>query len=658
MKVNFPSIKESLEDPKDSYPIEMHLFPEHIERIEKTKKNVFLEGFFGISSPKKGSSPHKNQEDHIQPNDFEESEEEEDSSPLSPFKRKGKGLSAFEKFEKVESLNLKQMLLAAQIKSVVDKINVLDKHEEVFKYEKNNKRLDNLKRELEKLQGRSNEITAIKESLEQQPDANFTEREMRDSEDFKPINVREKFQQTKRKLLMNKIQLRILDLFKKITYQKVEEFDEEFDSNSADKLSCDSYLFSSMLLEYLIFFITYAFLMIISVIILTIYHCFVLIFQPLMVLFCCSSLDNLMESFVKVKQNFIQVFSIIFQVFFILAFFLILFSPGVLVVTTQILCIGNLGTVTYIGTSNSSGLLLLKELMVLFFFFLSMKEISSAIDAIAYHYKRTFKDDSADEENKHSEGEAKVRPFLFPIRIVPQLLQIVMTFWFSYINIYLIGQVDDSANLVQNFAALVIVLEFDNYVMDFLRYMRVYTIYKKFLDAFVGNEDKKQNKINKLQKQIKTEEYKKSMRDYENILQTMIKDRRQSKYAPSSLRTDDYVDVAKNKIERLRRQKKFSDNLDNPDDNQDNKQELSKFWKIIHSLVDQNMIKNVISFLGKQKAIKVLLTNEEYPIDKEFRLGKSEKKAFHWFTFLAVCFGSLVVIMVFLMNNEMNGGDT
>ena len=148
------------------------------------------------------------------------------------------------------------------------------------------------------------------------------------------------------------------------------------------------------------------------------------------------------------------------------------------------------------------------------------------------------------------------------------------------------------------------------------------------------------------------------MLDYENILQTMIKDRRQSKYAPSNLRTDDYVDVAKNKIERLRRQKKLSDNLDNIDDNQDNKQELSEFWKIIHSFVDQNMIKNVISFLGKQKAIKVLLTNEEYPIDKDFRLSKSEKKAFHWFTFLAVCFGSLVVLMVFLMNNEMNGGDT
>ena len=656
MKVNFPSAKESEEDPKDSYPIEMHLFPENIEKIEKKKKNVFLEGFFGISSPKKGNNPLRNQDNNIQPDDSE-SEEEEDSSPMSPFKRKGKGLSAFDKLEKFESLNLKQMMLAAQIKSVVDKINVLDKHEEVFKHEKTNKRLDNLKRELEKLQGRSNDLTAIKESLEQQPDANVTDRERRDSEDLKPINVREKFQQTKRKLLMNKIQLRIFDLFKKITHQKVEEFDEEFDSNSADKLSCDSYLFSSMLLEYLIFFITYALLMIISVIILTIYHCFVLIFQPLMVLFGCSSLDILKESYVKVKKNFIQVFSIIFQVLFILAFFLILFFPGVLVVATQILCIGNLGTVTYVGTSNSSGLLLLKELMVLFFFFLSMKEISSAIDAIAYHYKRTFQDD-LDEEKKNTEGEVKARPFLFPIRILPQLLQIVMTFWFSYINIYIIGQVDDSANLVQNFAALAIVLEFDNYVMDFLRYMRVYTIYNKFLDAFLGDEDKKQNKINKIQKKIKIEEYKKSMLDYENILQTMIKDRRQSKYAPSNLRTDDYVDVAKNKIERLRRQKKLSDNLDNIDDNQDNKQELSEFWKIIHSFVDQNMIKNVISFLGKQKAIKVLLTNEEYPIDKDFRLSKSEKKAFHWFTFLAVCFGSLVVLMVFLMNNEMNGGDT
>ena len=439
---------------------------------------------------------------------------------------------------------------------------------------------------------------------------------------------------------MHKLQLKILELFRKITHQKVDDLEKEAEIGSMDQLDSDAYLFSSMVLEYLIFFLAYGLVIIMTVTTYMIFHFIVLIIQTFAMLFGLTSRESLDQSFKLAKDILVLMIFVVFQIVFILLFFQILFFPGILVVVTQIYCVSNLSNVTYTGDSETSySLMVLKQLMVVFFFFLSMKEISSAADAIAYHYKRTF--------------TAGLWCILFPIRMTPQLLQMVMTFWFCYINIYLIAQVNDTTDLIQNFAALAIVLEFDNYVMSFLRYMRFYTLYNKFLEMF-GDEEHKKKKITKAQKTLKIQELVGAIKEHEIILKSMRDERRESKTNSHTMEGQEgLITKAKEKLEKFKKK--------NPrltitgsqmmEGQKDKKQELNEFWQILHSIVDENIIRTAIIFLGKQEAIKVMLSKEQFPIDVEFKLSKAEKMFFNWFALVTVMTGILVITLVFLAYN-------
>ena len=159
----------------------------------------------------------------------------------------------------------------------------------------------------------------------------------------------------------------------------------------------------------------------------------------------------------------------------ILACFLgILFFPSLVVIITQTVCVTQLLSETStddIQFSSQTLMAILQFFMAVFFSFIAMKEISSCFDVMAYFYKM------------------KVWPtcgnrccylyglcFSFIIS-TPQIIQICVSFYTLYISISIIIVTTDATSLIQNFAGLSILLEFDDIVMAFLRYIRFHQVF-------------------------------------------------------------------------------------------------------------------------------------------------------------------------------------
>lgn len=593
---------------------------------EKPITNFFLKGFFGANS-----APIEKIE-MIELKSSDDDDDEEAMSPVSPLK--GKTMNEEERIAKIQELKFQHKELSIQLISVDDRINKINNKEEEEKDESSEAKLTQLRKKREKLTRTCDNIVAIKETLEN-PNANF-ESQKNKSVEQKIVEHEKKLQSHKRKLLMTKIRLKILELFRRVSNRKIEELEND-DGDDENKLSCDTYLFTSLLLEYLIFFLLFLSFIIVVMSLLMVYDLLAMIIHPILVLIKCSSKESLMKSFRLAKAHVVKFGSIIFQISMILTFFSFLFAPGILVVVTQVYCISTLQTVTYSGTAeDSSGLILLKELMVVFFFFLSMKEVSSAIANIGYHYKRSMKEESF--------------LMLLPIRACPQLLQIVMTFWFCYINIYLIEQVDDVANLIQNFAALAVVLEFDNYVMSFMRYMKFYKIYHKFLERILGKHEKKG--MSKEEKKQEIQSLLKNISDYEAFLKEIRELRSKNKDPKVSEPLEKRQEVVKHlkdkeKNEKIKKQ--IPPNPENHESSQNQKEKISVFFHILDSIMDdnENAINGAIKFLNQKNAIKIMLTKEEFQIEEDFVLDKLEKLIFDLVGFFTVGTGILVIILVF-----------
>lgn len=601
---------------------------------EKPMINFLVKGFFGESNPIQRAEIIE-----VNSSGGDDDDDDEGMSPISPLKGKGT-MNEEERISKIQELKFQHKELSIKLNSVDDRINKINNKEEEQEEQDESSRvkLTQLQKQRELLTKTCDDIIAIKEGLEN-PNLNLDSQKNKniDQTQSKIAEHEKKLQSHKRKLLMTKIRVKILELFRRVSSRKIEEL--ENDDGTDDKLSCDTYLFTSLLLEYLIFFLLFLCFIIVVMSLLMVYHLLALIFHPILVLLKCSTKESLIKSFQLGKVHIVKFGSVLFQISVILMFFSFLFSPGVLVVVTQIYCISNLQTVTYSGTLDSSGLILLKELMIIFFFFLSMKEVSSAIANIGYHYKRTIV------ENSYL--------ILLPVRACPQLLQIVMTFWFCYINIYLIEQVDDVANLIQNFAALAVVLEFDNYVMGFLRYMKLYKIYHKFLENILGKHDKK--RMSKADKEKEIEGLLSSISQYEKLLHEIRETRNKNKKSEVA----ETVEMKKEIVKQIKDQEK-KENLKkkippipaktiNHESSQNQKEKISVFFHILDSIMDENenAINGAINFLAQKNAIKIMLTKEEFPIEAPFVLGKLEKLIFDLVGFVTVGTGILVIILVF-----------
>ena len=590
---------------------------------EETKKQGLLSNFLG-----EDSSKYQNLEENK-----EEKYSLSDDDDISPIKTSNSFSNDEEDDEeRGHNLQLKENKVNNQIQAIDQKLKYIEeKDSDVHNSEKFNKQIVEMQNKLELLQKESQEIAKMKQILsEQQNKINDKVKE-----GLSPISkvseLERKIKSGKRKIYINKIWFRILDLKRKISAEKIDDFTKIADEHTMDKLDCDSYLFTSMVLEFFVFFVLFViFYGLLAAPLLLLVTIMALIFHPVFVLFRCSSCYSYKNTFRTAWKYIKQIFFVYGQLILIFFFFGILLFPGVLVLITQIICIYLLGSQEFSGGEvDSIWLLYLKVLMVIFFFFMGMKEVSSALHAITYFYKKSI-------EEKLSA--------LFPFRILPQLCQIGMCFWFCYINIYLIAQVDDTASLIQNFAALAIVLEFDNFVMEFLRYMKFYTLYRKFIEIFGDVLDHKSEKKNiKEKKKMKLDEYKNTLKEYENILNDLRKIKRKA----DELNQQSKLKDVKIKIDSLKKKLPILA-VSSPNENDVKKNDtVSDFLRIMNEIFTENVSRKVITRLGKQTTLKTLLTNNEFLIDEKYNLDKKEKLIFNFFGFLVVFSGILTITLVF-----------
>ena len=567
----------------------------------------------------------------------EENKEEKDSSSseedISPLKIGGNKLFSNEEedTERRHNLQLKEYKILNQIQTISQKLTYIEKDSDLQTSLKVNKEILEMQDKLEQLQKKSQEISKIKENLAEQQN-----KIIENGKEGLSLNKEHerKIRSGKIKIYTNKISLKILELKRKISASKLDELSKNADEQNLDKLDCDSYLFTSMVLEYFVFFLLLVFIYGLLVAPLLFFITLMyLIIHPILVILRLSSCDSYKKTTLASAWKYLKkIFFVYCQLILIFFLFGILLFPGVLVLATQAICINFLSTQSYSNEmGDSNGISSLKVLMVIFFFFMSMKEVSSAFHGIAYLYKKSL------EENLLT---------LLPIRILPQIFQILMCFWFCYINIYLIAEVEDTASLIQNFAALAIVLEFDNFVMNFLRYMKFYTFYKNIIDFFRSDliNCKSEKKMIKKNKNLKLEEYKNTLKAYENILNDLRKkNANATEYNPGTKLRD-----AKNKNERLKKNSPYlAASTPNENENNIKNEKLSDFASGLNEIFTENVYKVAITRIGKQTFLKILLTNNEFPINEKYNLNKNEKLIFNFLGILVVLSGILTIVLVF-----------
>lgn len=168
-----------------------------------------------------------------------------------------------------------------------------------------------------------------------------------------------------------------------------------------------------------------------------------------------------------------------------------MFLPSALVCGTQFICVNQLlleNPTDGLVLSDESLMAALQVLMGFFFGFIAMREVSSACDVIAYFYKLL------NSQVSFTDGGTNICViclilFILPWFILPQIIQIVITFYVFFISVALILSTDGTANLIQNFAGLSILLEFDDIVMAFLRYVRYHQVMNMFIECLSNDRN-------------------------------------------------------------------------------------------------------------------------------------------------------------------------
>jgi len=191
--------------------------------------------------------------------------------------------------------------------------------------------------------------------------------------------IHEKLKLGKMKMFKQEIKSQIMRLT-----QKVDELEIIHMKKNAQILECDSYLFSSMIIETLSIFVFIFLFMNLILLILFSTFIFSIIFFPVLI-----SITSFSKMTNFVKKCFCRLFWTLKEIicdFLIIILFSMFLLPCILVITTQMICfevvlneIGNQN-----GDLDLSNMAPIKIIMIILFFFMSMKEVSSAWDVIGY----------------------------------------------------------------------------------------------------------------------------------------------------------------------------------------------------------------------------------------------------------------------------------
>jgi len=224
------------------------------------------------------------------------------------------------------------------------------------------------------------------------------------------------------------------------------EFDNEnYDDTKAyiEKIESDSYLFLSIVLSYNSIWLTLKY-----------------------------TLRILCASDISLKTKIFSLMSIFFVP--------LLYVPGLATPLIQVLCFYfvYMESAASLTTVDLNDLIYLKLFLLVTFGFMVAQEASQAINSMFFCY---------------FEATQKKYYFIY-FCFLPQLFQLFTTFALLYVSILLMMATDDAVDLLQNFAALYVILELDNIMMNFLRLTKFNILLMKIDRKFKEVRDEFQEK--------------------------------------------------------------------------------------------------------------------------------------------------------------------
>lgn len=129
---------------------------------------------------------------------------------------------------------------------------------------------------------------------------------------------------------------------------------------------------------------------------------------------------------------------------------------------------------------------LIKTLLIGFYFIMAFKECFNALEGIGHQIIK-IKDFwiGIEFENMLTQFLTVLMHFTsFSIQFCFFGLQIFLSLYLSKINLIIIQKEEDLLNLIQNYSALAAILELDNIIVLFLRYIGILNLFKFTLELF------------------------------------------------------------------------------------------------------------------------------------------------------------------------------
>ena len=455
-------------------------------------------------------------------------------------------------------------------------------------------------------------------------------------------------------ILAQKIQTKILSLTQKLNDEK----------NTLDRenpvLECDSYLALSLSFE--IFFvnlINQLGLFVLFALNLLAIALELIIIVPLLLISLFTYRDRIFEfirkNFWEVNYKNLCVFltESISQGFLLLIYFCVI-TPCIGVFLAQLICLSQIweDVVNTSSTDESQSITIMKIFLAVCFCFISMKEVSSSWDNIAYFYKVSkeefleglLRNPKTLKQYFHKSLKFLLHCMYFLFRNIPQVVQMFLAFYITFVNLVLIDKTSSPVDLIQNFAALAILLELDNIVIAFMRYLRFFEIYDLLNNCFDRGQ-----KQNQMKENIKREISEKKRKLFESYI----------------IKFNDILNDSKtlgNKKKIIERTKNLHENLKNcsikykkeyrtiHEDEQEFKKKPDEksidlfLWKI--SRFNRTYINEKLK--NQKEALVRILTEKEYKIPQKFVL--EDKHLFNFVGFVIIVLGMGTILYIFFEN--------
>lgn len=453
-------------------------------------------------------------------------------------------------------------------------------------------------------------------------------------------------------ILSQKVQTKILSLTQKLTDEN-KTFDKE-----SPVLECDSYLALSLGFE--IFFVNLInqirlfILLALNLLAIALELIFIV---PLLLISMFTYRERILY-FIKVYfwelnyKNMCVLSSEVISQGFLLLIYVSVITPCFGVFFAQIICISQIQEdVDNTSTeTDSQSITLMKIFLAVCFCFISMKEVSSSWDNIGYFIKvseKEFLDEQLRSPETIKQYFWKCVNFISHclnglFRIIPQGVQMVLAFYITFVNLVLINKTSSPIDLIQNFAALAILLELDNIVIAFMRYLRFFEVYE-CVNNCCDVSQKENRKKEYMEREISLKK-KKLFESYITQFTDMLNDSKSSESKKNiGERTKKLHETLTNCSKKYKDEYKKIHYEEQEFKNQkaDEKSIDLFLWTI--SRFNRTYINQKLK--NQQEALITVLTEKEYKIPEKFVL--KDKHLFNFLGFVIILLGMGTILYIF-----------